>query len=101
MTFAPYLLDIQNDDAQTPIHLATLKGQSEIVRRLLIAGAEVNRTNEIVASLWHLANASSPWNDSRLNFFRRLFIVLSHRHRLEIMTETQPYIWHVNLATCL
>lgn len=38
----PIYLDIQNDDAQTPIHLAALTGQSEIVRRLLVAGAEVN-----------------------------------------------------------
>lgn len=38
---APWLLDIKNDDAQAPIHLAVLTGQSNIVRRLLVAGAKV------------------------------------------------------------
>lgn len=39
---AAWLLDIKNDSAQTPIHLAVLTGQSNIARRLLIAGAKVS-----------------------------------------------------------
>lgn len=34
-------LDFRNDDAQAPLHLAVLTGQSNIVRRLLVAGAKV------------------------------------------------------------
>lgn len=33
------LLDIQNDDGQTPLHLAVLTQQPKIVRRLILAGA--------------------------------------------------------------
>lgn len=33
------LLNIQNDDGQTPLHLAVLTQQSKIVRRLILAGA--------------------------------------------------------------
>lgn len=39
---SPWLLDIKNDYAQAPIHLAVLTGQSNVVRRLLIAGAKVS-----------------------------------------------------------
>lgn len=35
-------LDIPNDDAQAPLHLAVLTRQSHIVRGLLVAGAKVN-----------------------------------------------------------
>lgn len=37
----PQFLDIKNDDVQAAIHLAALTEQSNIVRRLLIAGATV------------------------------------------------------------
>uniref|UniRef100_A0A1A9V1H5 ANK_REP_REGION domain-containing protein n=1 Tax=Glossina austeni TaxID=7395 RepID=A0A1A9V1H5_GLOAU len=36
----PCLLNIQNDDCQTPLHLAALTAQPKILRMLLIAGAE-------------------------------------------------------------
>lgn len=38
---APWLLDLKNDDAQAPIHLAALTRQSNVVRRLVISGAKV------------------------------------------------------------
>lgn len=38
---APWLLDLKNDDAQAPVHLAVLTRQPNVVRRLLIAGAKV------------------------------------------------------------
>lgn len=41
----PCLLNIQNDEAQTPLHLATLTAQPKIIRMLLIAGAKVSDTN--------------------------------------------------------
>lgn len=41
LTPAPWLLDMKNDDAQSPIHLAAITKQSNVVRRLLIAGANV------------------------------------------------------------
>lgn len=37
----PCLLNIQNDVAQTPLHLAALTAQPNIMRILLLAGAEV------------------------------------------------------------
>ena len=37
----PCLFNIQNDEAHTPLHLATLTAQPKIIRMLLIAGAEV------------------------------------------------------------
>lgn len=39
----PCLFNIQNDEAQTPLHLATLTAQPKIIRMLLIAGAEVSK----------------------------------------------------------
>lgn len=41
----PILFNIQNDEAQTPLHLATLTAQPKIIRMLLIAGAEVSVIN--------------------------------------------------------
>lgn len=38
----PCLLNIQNDVAQTPLHLAALTVQPTILRMLLLAGAEVS-----------------------------------------------------------
>lgn len=35
----PWWLDIQNDDEQTPLHLAVMTRQASVVRRLLIFGA--------------------------------------------------------------
>lgn len=40
----PALLDIRNDDAQAPIHLAVMTKQPNIVRKLLVAGAKVSHT---------------------------------------------------------
>ncbi|XP_031628965.1 NF-kappa-B inhibitor cactus [Contarinia nasturtii] len=42
ITPAPWLLDMKNDDAQSPIHLAALTQQSNVVRRLLVAGANAS-----------------------------------------------------------
>lgn len=38
----PEALDIRNDDAHAPLHLAVLTRQHEIVRILLLAGAKVS-----------------------------------------------------------
>lgn len=38
----PWFLDIQNDIAQSPLHLAVLTGQPQIARLLLVSGAEVS-----------------------------------------------------------
>ena len=38
----PALLDIFNDSRQTPLHLAVLTRQSQMARRLLLAGAKVS-----------------------------------------------------------
>lgn len=35
----PCLLDIPNDDRDTPLHLAVSRGQSQVVRWLIVAGA--------------------------------------------------------------
>lgn len=45
---APWLLDLKNDDAQAPIHLAALTKQSNVVRRLLVAGANVRNPSSSV-----------------------------------------------------
>lgn len=41
----PWLLDLKNDDAQAPIHLAVLTRQANVVRHLLINGAKVRNRN--------------------------------------------------------
>lgn len=38
----PAFLDVRNDDAHSPLHLAVLTRQPEIVRSLLLAGAKVS-----------------------------------------------------------
>lgn len=38
----PQRLDIQNDDQQTPLHLAVLTKQPGVIRRLLICGADAS-----------------------------------------------------------
>lgn len=44
MAPAPWLLELKNDIGAAPIHFAVLTGQSNVVRRLLIAGAKVSQT---------------------------------------------------------
>jgi ankyrin repeat protein len=39
----PLLLDIQNDYAQTALHIAVATSQPNIVRKLIIAGAKVRQ----------------------------------------------------------
>lgn len=43
----PALLDIRNDDAHAPLHLAVLTRQPEIIRRLLVAGAKVSVSDNV------------------------------------------------------
>lgn len=38
----PCLLDIRNDDARAPLHYAIIYRQPDIVRMLLVAGADVS-----------------------------------------------------------
>lgn len=37
----PCLLNIQNDEAETPLHMAAIGSHPNILRMLIIAGAEV------------------------------------------------------------
>lgn len=41
MTPHPCLLNVRNDDGETPLHLAVESSHPEIVRLLIMAGAEV------------------------------------------------------------
>lgn len=73
---APWLLDIKNDYAQAPIHLAALTGQSDIVRRLLVAGAKVCLTNEYTHTLFShsFKMISVSPNDVVIDFTRILVL---------------------------
>lgn len=51
----PRLLDTPNDDADSPLHLAVLTGQSRIVRWLIIAGAKPGPRNINGDSPLHLS----------------------------------------------
>lgn len=51
----PILLDIFNDVRQAPIHLAVLTKQYTIIRRLLIAGANINSRDANGNTALHLA----------------------------------------------
>jgi hypothetical protein len=60
----PLLLDIQNDCAQTALHIAVATSQPNIVRKLIIAGAKVSRqivTNAIGATKKNRATRSQPF----------------------------------------
>lgn len=41
---APWLLDMKNDYGSAPIHIAAFTRQSNVIRRLLIAGAKVSNS---------------------------------------------------------
>lgn len=58
----PAWLDIQNDDAQTPLHLAVLTKQSLIVRRLLIFGASASIRDADGNTPLHLACLNGDLN---------------------------------------
>lgn len=51
----PKYLDTRNDDAQSPLHLAVLTGQSRIVRWLIVSGASPNPRNLSGDSPLHIA----------------------------------------------
>ncbi|XP_055298376.1 NF-kappa-B inhibitor cactus isoform X2 [Sitodiplosis mosellana] len=52
---AAWLLDQKNDDAQAPIHLAVLTRQPNVVRRLLVAGANASIRDGDGNTALHLA----------------------------------------------
>lgn len=54
----PCLLDILNDDWQSPLHLAVLTHEPMIVRRLIMAGADPSVRNFRGNTALHLACAS-------------------------------------------
>lgn len=54
----PCLLDTMNDDWQSPLHLAVLTHQSEIVKHLILAGADPSLRNFRGNTALHLACAS-------------------------------------------
>lgn len=54
----PCLLNILNDDCQSPLHLAVLTHQPTIVRRLILAGADLSLRNFRGNTALHLACAS-------------------------------------------
>ncbi|XP_023317877.1 NF-kappa-B inhibitor cactus-like [Trichogramma pretiosum] len=51
----PCLLDIQNDDSDTALHMAVIVGDPRIVRRLVIAGANLNIQNKYGNTPLHVA----------------------------------------------
>jgi len=54
----PCLLNIYNDDWQSPLHVAVLTNQSLIVRRLILAGADPSLRNSRGNTALHLACVS-------------------------------------------
>jgi len=54
----PSVLDFQNDAAQTALHLAVLKKQPRVVRRLVATGARVDMRDRFGNTPLHLAAAS-------------------------------------------
>lgn len=55
----PACLDIRNDDAQAPLHLAVLTRQWHVVRRLLVAGAKASIRDRDGNTPLHLACLNS------------------------------------------
>ncbi|XP_012527351.1 NF-kappa-B inhibitor cactus [Monomorium pharaonis] len=51
----PSLLNVYNDNRQSPLHLAVLTNQSLIVRRLILAGADPSLRNSCGNTALHLA----------------------------------------------
>lgn len=55
MALHPCLLDIQNDIAQTPLHLAVLTSQPFVLRKLVVAGASLGIRDRSGNTALHLA----------------------------------------------
>ena len=55
MCTVPTLLDIMNDDWETPLHLAVITKQPNIVRKLLLSGADLLKQNINGNTALHLA----------------------------------------------
>ena len=55
MALHPCLLDIQNDIAQTPLHLAVLTSQPFVLRKLVVAGASLGIRDRNGNTALHLA----------------------------------------------
>ncbi|XP_058790152.1 NF-kappa-B inhibitor cactus-like [Phymastichus coffea] len=74
----PCLLDILNDDIQTALHLAVMTNQPEIVRKLVLAGADISIRNHQGNTALHLACISGdlactkaltePYAENKRNF---------------------------------
>lgn len=57
----PYLLDIRNDDCDSPLHLAVATGQWQVARWLIIAGANPCPRNANGDSPLHLAAKANDY----------------------------------------
>ena len=55
----PCLFDILNDDVQTALHLAVITNQPKVVRKLVVAGADLSIRNYQGNTALHLACMSS------------------------------------------
>lgn len=51
----PYYLNLQNDDLNTALHLAVINNQPEVIKSLIIAGADPLKRNNEGNTPLHLA----------------------------------------------
>lgn len=51
----PYYLNIQNNEGYAPLHIATLMNQPNIVRKLIVAGAQCDITDDLYNTALHHA----------------------------------------------
>ncbi|KAH8282922.1 hypothetical protein KR054_010767 [Drosophila jambulina] len=88
----PCLLNIQNDVAQTPLHLAALTAQPNIMRMLLLAGAEVNyyqlfKSNNYTILASHNLLAQPSVRDSHGNTALHLSCIAGEKQCVRALTE--------------
>ncbi|XP_026478858.1 NF-kappa-B inhibitor cactus-like [Ctenocephalides felis] len=86
----PCLLDIRNDSVRAPLHYAIIFRQAEIVRLLLIAGADVTVQDRYGNTPLHLATRlgymdcvqaiTSPIQETEWEQAQQLFFESGHRH---------------------
>jgi len=56
----PTAVKKKDDNGNTPLHIASLIGNAEVARILVVAGADINVKNKIGVAPIHLASESSP-----------------------------------------